>query len=1176
MNLFSGRVVQTETDLGVPGVVVVLYDVDPGTEPEEAIPAPVVTPPPLPVAVAPAAVAVATAPGDRIGSRITDATGAFEFQYDDAEFQIRNPAEKRPDLLVEILAPEDPGSTPESRNLLTSVAVVANAGRTEEAIFRIPGAVLTKAGIPLPLDPATAKQEPEAAAGTMRQAMDYHTAVTTEVRTIAAQQVEVSRQAAQQTDALVESRLVQSLTGVTPEQAARLNIVPPASSPAATVWSTVNRTIEDTVNATTIAGYVVLTDAEAQQFRDAAGNYRDHIPAAEIEPYIFQATDEKRPITIIRADPAAALCRAATAPDPSVPAGGGNPAPASGNGAGPAADDQPLTAQNLPTFIGRLLAPLVAADGSGPGGRPTAADVESSIQALQLGGGPADVTAFYDFHQLQLAFDYVWQQAIDDGVLETGKTLCRQLQDQGGDPVAALQAGGDPLKALRDEVVHVTAAQQSLQSAGVTARMAPNGHGSDGGGSGPAPQPPPTTHVPTIVRPPFIGPAILDPDTSAEPADLLAELEEMLSERYSFQVFAPGSTNFGLLVTYRQRWDPITYQVGNLVKTVTLAPKETRKATSKRTIRVERSVKEMQDNQRNRKDETKQTMRDEAEIVRRAQDKNNFSLSAKGSYDIGIAGGDSTTTLGRDAESASQETKRSFMESVLSAAQELRDETKLEVETKTSEEDETTESIELTNPNDELTVTYLFYELQRRYRVSQHIHRLTPVVLVAMEVPNPNRDAIDKVLLAHSWIVNRVLLDDRYRPALDYLCTRVVGDQMALQDLANNVAQVAAAVRDLQTLYRNMEIELSAREAALQSAMEARAADVGKKDSGGILSSAEDWVFGSDSGSDPQAAQILEDAAKDAYERAVQEEKDLRMRLDAETAALSAATTQYAKARAEHGNWLLQIAALRAHFKENVLFYMQAIWSYTFRDQIFFSLCNVSVPKLTAAQKTYSLKVPDHIPLSVTPKPGQVVLEVDADVQLNTNLDPTQDFVTLAEVADLDSPLGFKGNYMIFPLRQSNPLTDFMMIPYVDSELGIHDPDELGSWTPEDFAQYARCLQEQLKDQISASDYAALQSQLKAQYAQIVGNPQVPDDMVIIPTSSLYIEALPGAHPLLENFKLEHRAIDVQKAKAEASKAGMEALRYADRLLNAQLGDPEIEKQIVVDNAVAGVTVSDT
>src|SRR5581483_1751900 len=127
------------------------------------------------------------------------------------------------------------------------------------------------------------------------------------------------------------------------------------------------------------------------------------------------------------------------------------------------------------------------------------------------------------------------------------------------------------------------------------------------------------------------------------------------------------------------------------------------------------------------------------EIVQKAQDKTNFNATAKGNYDIGISSGDSTSSLTRDAEASSQETKKSFHEAVLKAAQEFKDERKIEVETKQLEETEYTDTAEITNPNDELTVTYLFYELQRRFRVSEHIHRLTPVVLVAMEVPNPSR-----------------------------------------------------------------------------------------------------------------------------------------------------------------------------------------------------------------------------------------------------------------------------------------------------------------------------------------------------------------------------------------------------------------------------------------------------
>ena len=75
-----------------------------------------------------------------------------------------------------------------------------------------------------------------------------------------------------------------------------------------------------------------------------------------------------------------------------------------------------------------------------------------------------------------------------------------------------------------------------------------------------------------------------------QPHEMLADLEALLQEQFKFEIFAPGAINFGINVTYRQRWEPITYQVGNLVKTITLAPKESRKVSTKHTLRKERAV----------------------------------------------------------------------------------------------------------------------------------------------------------------------------------------------------------------------------------------------------------------------------------------------------------------------------------------------------------------------------------------------------------------------------------------------------------------------------------------------------------------------------------------------------------------------------------------------------------
>ena len=75
-----------------------------------------------------------------------------------------------------------------------------------------------------------------------------------------------------------------------------------------------------------------------------------------------------------------------------------------------------------------------------------------------------------------------------------------------------------------------------------------------------------------------------------------------------------------------------------------------------------------------------------------------------------------------------------------------------------------------------------------------------------------------------------------------------------------------------------------------------------------------------------------------------------------------------------------------------------------------------------------------------------------------------------------------------------------------------------------------------------------------------------------MPTGSLYIEALPGEHPILENFKALHRAVDVKKAQAEVRRTELENIRYAARIMAGERGDPDVEKKIIVEGS--GVIVN--
>ena len=113
---------------------------------------------------------------------------------------------------------------------------------------------------------------------------------------------------------------------------------------------------------------------------------------------------------------------------------------------------------------------------------------------------------------------------------------------------------------------------------------------------------------------------------------LLTDLDAMLRQPYAFDVFAPGSVNFGVLTTYRQTWRSQSYQVGDLVATMPLAPKEVQRYTTRRVEKRSRARKEVDDNLRTQRTDTTDTGRAESEIVEKATRKSNFRLTANESF----------------------------------------------------------------------------------------------------------------------------------------------------------------------------------------------------------------------------------------------------------------------------------------------------------------------------------------------------------------------------------------------------------------------------------------------------------------------------------------------------------------------------------------------------------------
>jgi hypothetical protein len=145
-----------------------------------------------------------------------------------------------------------------------------------------------------------------------------------------------------------------------------------------------------------------------------------------------------------------------------------------------------------------------------------------------------------------------------------------------------------------------------------------------------------------------------------------------------------------------------------------------------------------------------------------------------------------------------------------------------------------------------------------------------------------------------------------------------------------------------------------------------------------------------------------------------------------------------------------------------------------------------------------------------------------------------------------------------------------------DSGKGAGDPDAAGEATLKELIDYFRYIKEDRDRAISEGgesvplrleNDAAARDVMRELIRQRVADPYKDEQKLIVRTDSLFVEALPGSHPVLEDFKLRHRALDVQKAGAELRALELENLRLAERLRAGEREDPSIDKRVEIKGA---------
>jgi hypothetical protein len=900
------------------------------------------------------------------------------------------------------------------------------------------------------------------------------------------------------------------------------------------------------------------------------------------------------------------------------------------------AQDQGSDAGDQPGSIdvGALLAVLFASDASADlPHRPDTAAVQAAL-ASGLPPGPADTTAYYDFQQIQIAWQDVWTSALDQRAVSAVAALYEQVVDTVDPAVLDLDAiGADESAELRDlldsitEAVSVAAGTPGLDPPPEVLAWLPDSadvwrHLSldqqewlrflewvdsdlypfvksfpfDLADSTTAAQLPIDAEWPeewlesvyvNDIRndedwgldsaQTFLGSISVPEDGNAVAPglarleSLLTGLQAMLAEPYRFDIFVPDSSNYGLVTTLRQRWTPLQYQAGDLVASLPLAPGETRSIVTRQVVKTARSQREIEHSMSSRSGESTTIGRAQAEIVKKATSATNFAMTSQGSVavkygivDASLSGGH---TFGANQGADSAQTKQDLRETVSKAAQEYRDERTFEVSTSSDVTREHEERRTISNPNNELTVTYLLYELQRRFEVAARLQAVRPVVMVAFDVPAPHE--IDEAwLVAHEWILRRVILDDSLLPALHQLTQGFAGEELGVEILR---AQWDAQMRAVDSMRDNVELSSQVRDVA-RAALQIASVTVAGQD--GLIKNLGQALFPSGAeAEDVVAAQ--QEAAQRGLEWAMEDLLSQRQRLEAAVTALERATDEYVAALRRRTDRRVAIDQLRVHVKENVLHYMQAIWAHEPPDQRYFRLYDLSVqfPQrdvagTTATPVAGAAGSGARIAHSVPATPDVLASDLPHNTDVHFPLPYLGAPRKLHDIADLDDLVGFKGNYAVFPLREGNAITDYMAQQFLDSYVGVNDPDPFGEMpTTTQALALAECAWN--RDGTTDEDRAQITSWL----LDVMAAQSRVAQEVIVPTGQVFMEALTGAHPLLEDYKLAHRAVDVERALADMRSVQVDTLRRAARVAAGDLGDPDVEQRVEVVGTDPDVTV---
>lgn len=481
-NKISGRITHHESGIGIPNLVVEIFDVDPKTfNPDlESI---YVTPGrPLKDETFEGGTEVDTRKtlkqeltADRLGSVITDSNGYFELIFEDEAFMVRKklklaptvaaastqPADRaasqpapaiqdeiRPDLFLVVTAPEETGVEIFKNVIYRSNWARVNAGREETYMIRLTTRELEAAKIPVPVTEEESNNtnikiakfiaNKNSLKAFRKGVKEYNTAVEEEDKEERKSLRRKFKEAILPNLAVLNSMRYFVKDTDTIEAVQSLAIQDGIDN----VDRVLNKTNTKKRDATIpepgkgIKVNLFLTEEEKADLDNFKFTYEGkdyyNIPENLIQQLLFKRENDDGINTILFSNnPISKACISKSREDICALEHIGEDTPTDDGEPTEEPDDDTggtgISKEDIPLYLEKLLfnkdADPFQDNGQNLTKRHDAASVQKNVDNFALQKGPADATAFYDFHSLQIAFQYVWHQLLDETLVNLSENI---------------------------------------------------------------------------------------------------------------------------------------------------------------------------------------------------------------------------------------------------------------------------------------------------------------------------------------------------------------------------------------------------------------------------------------------------------------------------------------------------------------------------------------------------------------------------------------------------------------------------------------------------------------------------------------------------------------------------------------------------------------------------------